>query len=737
MIVGQLWFGWSRRGVDGVDRQQIVAASGSLDDRAQAATRLVLRWCYRPDRPAFGWVEQGGVTVVFRRTPTGLDGHGRPGAFFVHALVAAPGTLDAAMLARLWSADVWTRRAPEDPPAKLPALTDPAELGLGPPPVVDEAVVRDALAGHLANLARGRRSALPAAEETAVALAARLAALLPARLGLPAFSTAEEGEQAEAYDLIAGPPPSVAFLPIGEESPGRLWEDAADLLLDAEAGGLVAATAEDASSHAELAMGLQAYAAIERASAPGAAAAEIPAATWAHIVGDPRRLARVVARAAPLLATAIVTGVPEAQQALPVLPSGADRSALAEALVATTAGLSTADGMRVLGTLAPAPHLAAGVARALLARWHADGRIAQLGPADVVALLRIQERGASTRDLDAASDALLGLRGVTTAIVDANDLPVAWRARAVARRPRHVSGELLVELLLGLPHFAELLLAERDAATLDAVGAAIAEVPAQQGYQTAQTLRMLVPAYYEGWLRSAVDRFPLERRHQVLQALLSGGWVSENSWAEAMLKAYVQLVLERRSDRGPLPKLVVQGVVRSSSLRADRWCALQERLSQNVRAATTRAYGAAVEAAALGGDDRDAAFELIVDAVTSWSLPRGVWQTAVQEVESRAAEPPETFVARVVRASTRMDRIDAGGLRIGTAIWIASGVENRHYDERLLEAPFLLPLIDTPLSKTQRKSLRVYADGFQMKPVRKWLEQVGRTRRGLTKRPLP
>ena len=114
---------------------------------------------------------------------------GRPGAFFVHALVWRAGIIAPQRLAGLWDARVWVTAPPEDPPARLEPFEGIDALGLGPARRVDEHRLATLLGGHLANAAAGRGSCIGGAPGDAMALAAQVAAGLPAQYGLPAFST--------------------------------------------------------------------------------------------------------------------------------------------------------------------------------------------------------------------------------------------------------------------------------------------------------------------------------------------------------------------------------------------------------------------------------------------------------------------------------------------------------------------------------------------------------------------
>jgi hypothetical protein len=259
MILGQLWYGWAPRGAEGINQEQIVAGSGNLGSRASHLTQLVLPWCYYPKAESRGWVESEGIGVAFSRTPTGRDARGRLGAFFVHALVWEPGTMPATLLPGLWDAAFWVTHPPDEPPERLEPIRTEEELGLGEAPVVEWDVMTLTLAGLLENLAGSRLSALDLPPALAYGVASRLAATLPAKFGLISFSTHEESDRADAYDLVAGSPPGPQHTPIGPGTqPAADWMEAARLLLAAFGGGVQASDvmdliAEHASSLSEFA----------------------------------------------------------------------------------------------------------------------------------------------------------------------------------------------------------------------------------------------------------------------------------------------------------------------------------------------------------------------------------------------------------------------------------------------------------------------------------------------------
>jgi hypothetical protein len=319
MILGQLWYGWAPRGLEGVNQEQIVAGSGNLGSRASSLTQMVLPWCYYQKTGSRGWIERDGVGVAFRRTPTGRDARGREGAFFVHAVVWEHGTMPASLLTGLWDATFWVTGPPDDPPARLEPIRGEAELGLGDALIVDDETLSLTLAGVLENLAGSRLSALDLPPAQAYGVASQLAAVLPPKFGLISFSSYEERDRAEAYDLVAGNPAGSHHTPVGPGTqPGDHAREAARLMLlassgDAGARDVVSLIADRSNSLREFADRMRRWAALELASV---ADRQVDAESFALLVDAPQlvsslqgsgALRRLTSEQAVALATALTT----------------------------------------------------------------------------------------------------------------------------------------------------------------------------------------------------------------------------------------------------------------------------------------------------------------------------------------------------------------------------------------------------------------------------------------------
>lgn len=266
-MIEQLWFGWSETGLEGSNRQQIIAASPGLADPTAVFTRTVLRYCYSPSEPTVGWCEADGIRMVFRRTPRGLDGRGRPGNYFVHALAAQQDQLHPVQLSAVLADQLLRSEAPTAAQTALAVLTIDA-----PPPrlPVEASRGRHALGHYLANLNAGRLTALRAEPTEVAALAAYVAQHIPESLGLVGFSEREATDASTQYDLTAAPAPNPLFADADPDvEPPPLWLSAVELLIDAAGGNqnatdCVSVLAATRASRRDFVVALGNWCAIER-----------------------------------------------------------------------------------------------------------------------------------------------------------------------------------------------------------------------------------------------------------------------------------------------------------------------------------------------------------------------------------------------------------------------------------------------------------------------------------------
>jgi hypothetical protein len=685
VTIGQLLFGWAPRGSEGVNRQQIIAASGRLGDRAQVATQIVLRYCYRPRQETFGWAQDQGVEIAFRRTLTGVDGSGRPGAFLAHALVYRPGTVPRHSLGRLWNAGVWHRQPPDDL-IDLPALTSLSELELGEPPAVDDRIAETALAHHLANAAAGRKSAVPGDEPAAVATATRIAELLPASVELPSFST-DEDDNARLYDMLAGNTNEL-FLPLqGALNPDGLWTDAARLLIDAATGDAAASAAVDAATAGaansrEAAERLYACVAVVGAAADGAAvephALELAAS-------DPRFAGWLVDRAgmrwvgAPLVAgdRDAATFVGAAIQA-----SRGDRLAeIAPEIVAATTvhGTDTLHELHGMGE----PSVPA-IARQVVEEWGRAGKLERLSPADGVALLRIiASRGGPP---GRAGDLLLGAPALTRDVANAAGLAVGWRAEATARNPTALDPTNLAQLLAHDPGFASELLRRDSPGVRMAITRAIDVADLDMARVAAAAAAAHVDtATGDGWRWHALIRLPPLERYSHMAKLAHARRDLPVQYAETLLDAYVEMITVARASRMRLtPPRPMR--VSGDSRRVSAWRAFAKRLERlRSSESAAKARAAVDDAVRLGRiEDVDVALELVFDSC-SGAPTEGIWLAAVESARYLAGETAEVSAGRLVRSALRSEPWRRATLGAWVAIWIASRVDDGSLDTKQLD----------------------------------------------------
>ena len=496
MIVGQLWYGWAARGAEGTNQEQIIAGSGNLADRSSALAQFVLQWCYDSHRLAFGWVEREGVVVAFRRTPTGLDASGRSGAFFVHALVWRGGLLAPELLAGLSGAHVWMTEPPDEPPAQLEPLRGVESLGLGPSVDVDAAALKRYLGSHLANVAQGRGSVIDD-EDDALGIASRIAAALPARFGLPAFSSHESERTASQYDLLAPPAPEQLFSPVRRGGdPDPLSAKAAQILLSARHGdrlarSVVDALAEGTPSVVAFVDAFRHWAALDgrRPQHPAPAVASL-----AVVAGDPRLVASLVERGnAATLARGIVEG-----EGARELMSAAERSGSATTILDELCNellnrtrLAAWAALQRLEVGAPAVRAAARRgAREVVARPGPPGRAERRGCGRPGAVARAEP---PTEEVEAAARELLGSATATRALVEDVQLPAGWRGRAAAGHPEAVPDETLVRLVLDEPPFARMLLESAGETVVARLEDALARMTPQAAVRCAEIAARHLP----------------------------------------------------------------------------------------------------------------------------------------------------------------------------------------------------------------------------------------------------
>lgn len=729
MTVGQLWFGWTARGAEGFNKQQIIAGSGVLDDRRERETQLALQYCYRADEPAFGWAEDDGLRFVFQRLPAGLDGYGRPGNYFVQVLVAAAGTLPAEVLGRLWGAEVWQTLPLPETPAKLRAFENLSDLGLRPKTEASRGLLLPALAGHLRNVADGRGSRLEMDLQDAVCIAAEVAELLPERFGLPAFSTREDGDRARRYDLVVGESAGGDLAPAGlDHDPGDTWTTAAELLVRAHEDLLVRdateAVVESSATLTEFADRLHDLAAAVSDNADD----QIDPSVLRLVASDERLLRFVMDTAGRVrVEMAFRHGDPDAVSMLARASQLASGSPDPGRLVNVLRDLPPGEALaRVLELRIGAVDLARRTTSALLDDWASAGRVGALTASQARRFLELLSEPQTTTG--PGIGILLDEPRFTADILASRSIRPDWQARATARHPERVHASALARAIAEAPEFARSLLVEPSPALLARVGEAIASAPLHLADAVLSTAAPKVDSSFsDEWRISHLlrTRDPLPR-YEEARLLLARRQRSTEAWAEMALDAYVASVLGMRSSRRGLPDLseaIIRGVVGVrvslwSDFRSelyDQWLrpTLLERASHNAGQIVTRMQRA----------DRDAALELAVDVLASHAVDGWqAWSRAVSELRLASGVPYDDLARRVVRAAHRETLRWPDDYALGVIPWVAARVDSSRISPELLTTSGFQALGNALRDERQLATLAALRAAFKKsRPLKRWL----------------
>lgn len=214
----QLWFGYAAAGLEGHDREQVVACTpGLLDDPAvEALARALCRYDIDESpaarrhgaAPSFGWTDDDELRFVFCRTPIPEKG---PGRFAAHILVGPRSAGVAADVLRLFDSPTWWRGEPLDAAVResggeLPTITFEEFKAAVPvrrprQPRVSE----DDLAGLAEAVLSSAGTApvvLPQLPARAVATMVALAHHVPSLADVVRFSTHEVGAARQWFDVV-------------------------------------------------------------------------------------------------------------------------------------------------------------------------------------------------------------------------------------------------------------------------------------------------------------------------------------------------------------------------------------------------------------------------------------------------------------------------------------------------------------------------------------------------------
>jgi hypothetical protein len=732
LILGQLWYGWAPRGVEGVDKEQIIAGSGNLGSRSNPLTQLVLPWCYYQKTESRGWLERNGVGVAFRRTPTGRDARGRLGAFFVHALVWEPGTMPAELLAGLWGATVWETQPPQEPPARLKPISAVEQLGLTSAAPVDRETTKIALAGTLENLARSHRTTLDFAAHESYAIAARLAAVLPAKFGLVSFSTNEQQDKAASYDIVAGPTLGAGHTSIGPASrPDAIWLDAAELLLDASDGGSdAAALVEEVATHAnslsDFAAGMHRWVAIEGSSSSATALVEPDSLGW--LQDAPALLGSLLHRGKAL---GVVRTFIAGHAGDRLLQAVQCSDSVREFVAVLRSELAAEDPPEVVPCLSRVEHSlpveARALARELVEPWRTD-QLRQLSPGQAVALLQLlaAERSAEPVAVRIVDDLTIAPE-MAAALAAASSLPAEWRARAAAAHPARVPRSQLVWAIVEERRFAPTFMSRSGRPGLQALETAIAEAPIHLALACAEraAVHLTVPEERIALLWPVILRLDSVDRLNALNLHAPRDAQVEPAWTDLAITALVDTVMELREARQALPDVAgpaftVQLI--STTPRIESW----RRLGRVAKDTGPRSIDMAVLAVSTLESDRDreAATEIVVDVICEHGEDRpSRWLSAITPLAGTIVEP-EQLAACLARASLRAGRGDRSQIAFWTIWWVASAIDRESISSRFTRDPIMADL-PRRLRLAHLPQLEELRDGYERRSASaKWLKTI-------------
>jgi hypothetical protein len=714
--------------VEGVNQIQIVAGSGNLSQRSNRVTQRLLSWLYHPQEPSCGWVEEDGIGVAFRRTPTGRDSAGRSGAYFAHALVWQQGALSTDVLARLWDAEIWMTRPPESLPRPLEAVQDVADLGLGSVPELSDEQIVHALAHLLDGISRGRRAALELPADVALPLAATMASRLPARFGLLSFSSSEAADTATRYDVVAGthaePFESIDMT----REPATPWRLAAELLNDAaqgkEAADVIAVLTERAASRRDFARAAGAWAQIEMTARSQAGVLDRASADV--IASDSRLMRRLNDEQA---IAGLARSIAASSDACVLLSAGRSAGMLDAMLDAIGDQLARLDPHRAFEAVWRMQRIVDFNAPRAAAALRS---LETLDVADAVRLARLVIALPSSPDRQEFLSRLTNEPRWTAALFD--ELPVEWRARAAAAHPDLVPASLLIRAAADV-RFASTFVRESSERgrklLIEAIGTASVPLALPAVEATAgslagnERLALLWPV---------LPRLPARTRLRVMETWAPNDLQLDEAWLIAVIDAYVETVLVVRDEATSLPHVSGRAswVPISPMLpRADQWLQLaralrpdgyrQRRLrAQHVNAAV------GVVAKMASAADRDAALEVIVDACADY-LPHGhdPWSGAMHMVHRGGGDSSDEFAQRISRTAQRPGASYRSGVACWTIYWVAEGLESRSLSPKLVEEGSISTL-HTQIRWGDVDRVERCAKENWSRSARKWLQATAR-----------
>ena len=718
MTIGQLWYGWAPLGAEGRNQFQIIAASGALHDRSQVATQAALECCRRPTESGFGWYDRDGLRVVFSRNPTGEDGRGRPGNFFVHALVARPSSLPTEVLDGLWNSGLWVRVAPAEAPAQLDAWSDAAQFPMtAAPRPSHEAAVR-ALAGYLANVLQFSPSALGRAPQEAVAIAASIARAMPLALGLVSFVTSGDHDGTERYDVL-GTPPSGPYRPLSDE-PSAEAIAAAHIILDAAAGDarateIVASLTRQSISRIDLVERLVGWTRIDTPVNPVSASHAL-----AFVGNDEHLLSALVSSPGIVsIATAAATGDREAATFIRAAARLGHADRLVQAILHPLREAVPATAAESILILAEQDlSVASRLALCLAKHWAATGVVGMLTAQQRISLVAVLAAGGVKAG--PAVDGLLGDARVAADALADRHVPARWRVRSLAAFSTQLAPRVVVAALAADPDLTRAVFDACDEHLMSDIeraleAASLAEVRAIT--DQARPLRsVIVRASCDRWLRrslcanQASDGFLQE-----VESALERRTAEDEQWPELLVTATVQAIRGgSRSSPMPLPRprrtAYLLGSLPGRSPRAVAFTDVAVQLAHlaSLRslvfvgqvepvlntARRLQAHGTAA--------DGDAVAEWVVDCVVAIA-PWPIWIDVIERVAANLDRSPAHTADRVARSALRDGRpVDVAAC---AAVWDAWLVCEGRADGALLKSE-----LHSALARMVPRDLRAWLD---------------------------
>ena len=131
-MIRQIQYAWSKNGMEGMYRFQIVSASKGCLDRNDQQVKTALSLC-RYDIPkdtgstkypvSFGWVDISGTRFAFYRKFQEKDQAKCPGNFSAHIIFGPRHELNAGVLLRSFGTKFWWVHSPDDLAYELPELS--------------------------------------------------------------------------------------------------------------------------------------------------------------------------------------------------------------------------------------------------------------------------------------------------------------------------------------------------------------------------------------------------------------------------------------------------------------------------------------------------------------------------------------------------------------------------------------------------------------------------------------